>query len=98
MGMAAAGVVAAGMYFISHQRNKNALDKASDRFEQVSREGGPVGGGGHNTPGFGAHTHTRAPSAPLLQGRLDVRQRAGDNSASTSASKAYYDAKEKARN
>lgn len=34
LGMAAAAAVAAGYYFMNHQKNKNALDKASDRYEQ----------------------------------------------------------------
>lgn len=35
IGLAAAAAVAAGYYFMNHQQNKNAVDKASDRFEQV---------------------------------------------------------------
>jgi type VI protein secretion system component VasK len=35
LAMGAAGAAALGYWFVSHQRNKNSLDKASDRFEQA---------------------------------------------------------------
>jgi hypothetical protein len=95
---------------MNHQRNKNVLDKVSGRCRArscYSNRYGPLCEAPSHLrlrpplpPLRSLISHALAPfqtSDKMEQARYDMRQRAGDDSMSTAASKAYYDAKEKAR-